>query len=226
MSEQKQDIALDGVPEKASSISQDTPAQIVPESSNLPPDVYMKGFRLGSTILAIALGTLLVAIDNTVIAVAIPKLSSVFNSLDQVGWYGSAYLLTVTALQPTSGRLYKFFDLKYTFICSVLVFEGLTPSHAILDNATAHSFWEIVGSVLCAAAPNSLTFILGRAIAGIGAAGILQGGLAIIGAIVPLQKRPLYISVVLSVFGLATCFGPVLGGAFTTSVSWRWCFYM
>ena len=79
---------------------------------------------------------------------------------------------------------------------------------------------------MCAAARNSITFILGRAVAGIGAAGILQGGLAIIGAIVPLEKRPLYISVVLSVFGLATCFGPVLGGAFTTSVSWRWCFYM
>ena len=80
--------------------------------------------------------------------------------------------------------------------------------------------------MLCAAAQNSVTFILGRAVAGLGAAGILQGGLAIIGGIVPLEKRPLYISVVLSVFGLATCFGPVLGGAFTTSVSWRWCFYM
>ena len=87
-------------------------------------DGYMKGLRLGVTILALALGTLLVAIDNTIIAVAIPKISSVFNSLSQVGWYGSAYLLTVTALQPTYGRLYKYFDMKYTFLCSVLIFEG------------------------------------------------------------------------------------------------------
>lgn len=85
---------------------------------------YMKGLRLYVTILALALGTLLVAIDNTVIAVAIPKISSVFNSLSQVGWYGSAYLLTVTATQPTCGRLYKYFDMKYTFLCSVLIFEG------------------------------------------------------------------------------------------------------
>ena len=85
---------------------------------------YMKGLRLWVTILALALGTLLVAIDNTIIAVAIPKISSVFNSLSQVGWYGSAYLLTVTAMQPTCGRLYKFFDMKYTFLCSVLIFEG------------------------------------------------------------------------------------------------------
>ncbi len=84
----------------------------------------------------------------------------------------------------------------------------------------------LVGSVLCATAPRSAVFIVGRAVLGIGAAGILQGGLAIIGAIIPLEKRPLYISIVLSVFGLATCFGPVLGGAFTTGVSWRWCFYM
>lgn len=87
-------------------------------------DTYMKGLRLGVTILALALGTLLVAIDNTIIAVAIPKISSVFNSLSQVGWYGSAYLLTVTAMQPTCGRLYKYFDMKYTFLCSVLIFEG------------------------------------------------------------------------------------------------------
>ena len=85
---------------------------------------YMKGLRLWVTILALALGTLLVAIDNTIIAVAIPKISSVFNSLSQVGWYGSAYLLTVTAMQPTCGRLYKFFNMKYTFLCSVLIFEG------------------------------------------------------------------------------------------------------
>lgn len=85
---------------------------------------YMKGLRLYVTILALALGTLLVAIDNTVIAVAIPKISSVFNSLSQVGWYGSAYLLTVTATQPTCGRLYKYFDMKYTFLSSVLIFEG------------------------------------------------------------------------------------------------------
>lgn len=126
MSEPKHEIALEKVPEKDSAIAQNTSGQGNPESSHPQPEVYMKGLRLGSTILALALGTLLVAIDNTVIAVAIPKLSSVFKSLDQVGWYGSAYLLTVTALQPTSGRLYKFFDLKHTFICSVLVFEGVT----------------------------------------------------------------------------------------------------
>ena len=95
----------------------------------------MQGLRLWTTILALALGTLLVAIDNTIIAVAIPKISSVFNSLDEVGWYGSAYLLAVTALQPTCGRLFRFFDMKYTFLISVLVFEGRVCT---IDSITSH----------------------------------------------------------------------------------------
>ena len=69
-------------------------------------------------------------------------------------------------------------------------------------------------------------FILGRAIAGLGAAGILQGSLNIIGHTVELEKRPLYMGIVISVFAVAVCVGPVLGGAFTTRVTWRWCFWM
>lgn len=87
-------------------------------------DKYLKGLRLSMTVVALSFGTLLVAIDNTVIAVAIPKISSVFQALSDIGWYGSAYLLTVTALQPTCGRLYKYFSINITFLCSIIVFEG------------------------------------------------------------------------------------------------------
>lgn len=96
--------------------------------------------------------------------------------------------------------------------------------HPITSNSTDVKF--IVGSILCAAAPNSPTFILGRAIAGLGAAGLLQGALCIIGYTVELDKRPLYMSIVISVFGIAVCLGPVMGGIFTDHVSWRWCFWM
>lgn len=82
------------------------------------------------------------------------------------------------------------------------------------------------GSILCAAAPRSDAFILGRAIAGLGAAGILQGALAIIGYIVELERRPMFMGIVISVFGISVCAGPVLGGAFTDHLSWRWCFWM
>ena len=82
------------------------------------------------------------------------------------------------------------------------------------------------GSILCAAAPNSDTFILGRATAGLGAAGILQGALAVIGFIVELERRPLFMGIVISVFGISVCTGPVIGGIFTDHLSWRWCFWM
>ena len=83
-----------------------------------------------------------------------------------------------------------------------------------------------MGSIICAAAPNSPAFICGRAFAGLGAAGLLQGALAIITHIVELERRPVFMAIVISVFGLSVCIGPVMGGAFTDNVSWRWCFWM
>lgn len=72
----------------------------------------------------------------------------------------------------------------------------------------------------------SEVFILGRAIAGVGAAGLLQGSLAIITFTSPLVKRPARFAIVISVFGLAVCLGPVIGGVLTDRASWRWCFWM
>ena len=82
------------------------------------------------------------------------------------------------------------------------------------------------GSIICAAAANSPTFIGGRAIAGLGAAGLLQGALGIIGVVVQLEKRPMFMGIVLGVFAVSGCIGPVMGGALIEYLSWRWCFWM
>jgi hypothetical protein len=93
--------------------------------------------------------------DKLIVSTAIPQITNDFNSAADIGWYGTAYLLTNAAFQLLFGKLYKFMPIKTTFMASVALFEG--------------------GSVLCGAAPNSMAFIIGRALSGIGAGGIMSG---------------------------------------------------
>jgi MFS family permease len=71
-------------------------------------------------------------------------------------------------------------------------------------------------------APNSIAFIIGRTIAGIGSAGIMSGGMILMVNVLPLHKRPLYQGFIGAAFGVSSVMGPLVGGAFTTNVSWRW----
>ena len=79
-----------------------------------------------------------------------------------------------------------------------------------------------LGSTLCAASTSSVMFIIGRAVAGIGGAGLYSGGLTILGLVVPLRKRAFYSALITSMFGVSAVVGPLLGGVFTDRVSWRW----
>lgn len=130
-----------------------------------------------------------------IIAAAIPRITDNFDSLQDIGWYGSAYMLTAACFMPISGRVYQLYSTKWTFLLSILIFE--------------------VGSTLCGAAPNSITFIIGRAIAGLGSAGVFSGGTMIVLPLVPLRKRPVVSSMFGLSFGVSSVLGPILGGAFT-----------
>ncbi|KAI1452576.1 major facilitator superfamily domain-containing protein [Annulohypoxylon moriforme] len=180
---------------------------VKPQEIQAPPaPVYPTGLAFGATLFALFISLFCVALDSTIIATAIPRITDQFHALQDVGWYGSSYLLTKCAFQLSFGKTFRFFSLKWTFLAALLIFE--------------------VGSVLCAAATSSAMLIVGRTIAGIGCAGISSGGLIIIANITPLEKRATYQSLYGGIFGIASVVGPLVGGAFTDKVTWRWCFYI
>lgn len=115
----------------------------------------MTTWQMASLVSALVLSIFLCSLDLTIIATAIPKITEEFQSLGDVGWYGSAFLLTLATTQSFWGKLYKYFDLKAIFLTSIAIFE--------------------VGSLVCALSKNSDTLIVGRAITGLGAAGVISG---------------------------------------------------
>ena len=108
--------------------------------------------------------------------------------------------------QPLAGKTFILFSKRAVYLSYVALFE--------------------VGSLVCALAPSSKILIVGRAIAGFGASGIFAGGLVILTTVIPLDKRAIWIGTMNSTFAVASVVGPVIGGALTQNVTWRWCFYI
>ena len=91
-------------------------------------DAHLQSWKLAVVISSLCLGTFLVALDMNIIGVAVPKITSEFDSLEDIAWYGEVYPLTVTAFQPFFGNLYKFFNTKVVYMSSIVLFEGGKPS--------------------------------------------------------------------------------------------------
>lgn len=115
-------------------------------------------------------------------------------------------MLTGSSFQLLFGKFYTFWSIKWVFLSTIGIFE--------------------LGSLVCAVAPNSMTLVIGRAVAGMGSAGILAGALTILAYTVPLEKRPFYSGIIGSMWGISSVAGPLLGGVFTDTLTWRWCFYI
>ncbi|KAL4931418.1 major facilitator superfamily domain-containing protein [Aspergillus undulatus] len=149
-----------------SSIQEEKPSSPAPASSD--ESGYITGLSLASTLSSLVLVVFLVLLDTSIVSTAIPRITTTFHSLNDVGWYGTAYLVANCAVQPLSGKMYTYFNSKWTFIAFFTIFE--------------------LGSAICGAAQSSNMLIVGRALAGIGSSGLFNGAFTILNASVPTTR--------------------------------------
>ena len=147
------------------------------------------------------LSIFLVSLDLTIVATAIPKITSKFHSLDDVSWYSAAFFMTIGGFQSAGGKAYKYFPLKITFLISIFILE--------------------LGSLICGVALSSTALIVGRAIAGLGAAGIGSGAYTLIAFSAGPKRRPMFTGIIGTSYGIAAVVGPLIGGALADKVTWR-----
>ncbi|KAI1293911.1 efflux pump [Xylaria venustula] len=167
---------------------------------------FPSGAKLWAILIAVTLASFIMLLDMTIIATAIPRITDEFSSLPDIGWYGSAYTLASAVLQPMTGHFYSNLSTKWTFLSFITVLE--------------------TGSLVCGFSRSSTVFIIGRAIAGLGTSGIMNGALTIIAASVPLSQRPTVTGIVIGLAYVGSVAGPLIGGVFTDFVTWRWCFWV
>lgn len=170
-----------------------------------PRDIH--GLKWAFSCAALLSSIFLYAFDCTVVADIQSSIIAEWGAIDKLPWLSNGLIMPATAFVMPWGRLYGQFNAKVLYLTCVLLFE--------------------VGSALCGAAPNVDALIVGRAIAGVGGAGIYMGVMTLIAATTTMRERPFYVGLTGLTWGIGIVLGPVIGGAFSISpVGWPWAFYI
>ncbi len=185
----------------AASDSNRSPVAAEDESPN-----YLSHEQILLVMFGLMAGLFLAALDQSIVATALPRIVSELGGLEQLSWVVTAYLLTSTAVTPLWGKISDLYGRRRIFQLCIAIF--------------------LIGSALCGLSQNMPQLIAFRALQGIGGGGLFAIVLSIIGAIVPPRERGRYQGYFGAVFGLSSVAGPLLGGWFTDGPGWRWIFYV
>ncbi|TPX32398.1 hypothetical protein SmJEL517_g04423 [Synchytrium microbalum] len=166
----------------------------------------MKWYTITLAFTGLIIGQFLAALDATIITTALNTIAADLNAVNEVSWVATGYIMTYNSFQPLLGKFSHIFGHKAIIGMGIVCF--------------------IIGSAMAGFSPNIITLILARAIQGVGGAGILSMVIITISDMFPLETRAKYLAIPQSVFGIATIVGPLIGGAFTDKLSWRWNFWI
>jgi EmrB/QacA subfamily drug resistance transporter len=149
---------------------------------------------------------LLASLDQTIVSTALPTIVGELGGLEHISWVVTAYLLAITAVTPLYGKLGDLYGRKIVLQGALVIF--------------------LIGSALCGAAQSMSMLIAFRAIQGLGGGGLMVSAQAAIGDVVPPRERGKWVGLFGAVFGVSSVAGPLIGGFFTSHLTWRWIFYV